>query len=65
MFQLIEKNGMIKGVHSQADLEYMLKFGWKKRNVQSAEQTVHAAAQTVELPDIPTFTKRKPGRPKK
>ena len=29
MFQLIEKDGVRKGVHSKSDLEYMLNRGWK------------------------------------
>lgn len=29
MFQLIEKDGQRKAVHSKSDLEYMTRRGWK------------------------------------
>lgn len=64
-FQLVQKDNVLKGVHSQSDLKYMISMGWKP--LEAAKATIEDAmfdSQKEEL-EIPSFVKRGPGRPRK
>ena len=59
-FQIVEKDGTRKQVHSQSDLDYMMNRGWKV-----AEFPKPKIEKPVELETFVEPLKRKPGRPRK
>jgi hypothetical protein len=62
-YQLVEKDGTRKGVHSKSDLEYLMARGWKV--VKLAVITANKVEPTkVEVPVFKAEIKRR-GRPPK